>query len=159
MGAVIILAPVVVASWPAIAAAVTAAAAGLGLTAAAQGVKESLHENAKVEEKDLAVEVDLSKNQTLSQNMAAGKEMVVTKDGVKIKVKSDARGRCVVSATGRGKTKTELEGMASEFAGKITQAYVYNKVMNELRGKGFKVANEEVMTDQSIRINVRNEVE
>jgi len=49
--------------------------------------------------------------------------------------------------------------VAEEFTQKLTQCFVYNKVMKELKGKNFQVINEEVTQDQSIRINVRRWVD
>jgi ABC-type transporter MlaC component len=85
------------------------------------------------------------------------KEIVASKGSVELRVRRDDRGRCVVCATGKGKSKAELTEMAEAFANKVTQVYTYNKIMTELHAKGMKIANEEVLPDQSIRINVRNE--
>jgi hypothetical protein len=37
----------------------------------------------------------------------------------------------------------------------MTQCFVYNKVMTEMKAKGFQVVNEEIMGDESVRIHVR----
>jgi hypothetical protein len=159
MSTSIILVPIVIASWPAITAAVAAAAAGLGITALQKEgeVQEYLTEADKNQLR--TVEVELAKSTTALASMSRAQEIVVTKGDIELRVKSSETGRCHVCASGRGKSKAQLEQAAEEFAGRITQAYVYNKVMNEIRAKGLKVANEEVMKDQSIRISVRNEVE
>lgn len=158
MSTTVILVPIIIANWPAITAAVAAAAAGMGLSIHEQA-KEEARETAALEERTEQVEVELAKAQSLAKTMAGGREIVATKDGVELRVKSDAGGKCVVCASGRGKSKAKLEEMANEFAGRITQVYMYNKVMTELKAKGFKLAGEEVMKDKSIRINVRNEVD
>lgn len=49
----------------------------------------------------------------------------------------------------------EIKQIAAEFTQKLTQCFVYDKVMRELKNKQFQIVNEEVMEDQSIRINVR----
>ncbi len=45
--------------------------------------------------------------------------------------------------------------VALSFADQMTQCFVYNRVMTELRAKGLNVVNEEQLDDKSIRIHVR----
>lgn len=52
-------------------------------------------------------------------------------------------------------TTSELEQVAKGFAQKVTQCFVYDKIMRELKARRFNVVNEEVMADQAIRIHVR----
>ena len=85
--------------------------------------------------------------------------MVLTKGNVQLTVERDARGRCKVCASGKGHSKVELEQMAQQFTEKLTQCYVYDRVVRELKNKSFQVVNEEVMQDESIRINVRRWVD
>jgi len=152
MSTVIILTPVIIAAWPAIAAAVTAAAAGMGL-AVSEAVKESIHE--KDSTKTTAVEVELEDSQILSQSLSRGKELVLTKDGIALKISRDERGGIKVCAEGLGRTKAELESIAEEFVRKMTQCYVYHRTVTELKNKKFQMVNEEVTKDGTIRIHVR----
>lgn len=156
MSTVLILTPVIISSWPAITAAVAGAAAALGLVVK-ESAKEALAEqNVNVAE---SVEVELSESEVLAQQLASGKEIVLTKGLVELRVRRDERGRCVVCASGVGHSKVELKQMAEEFTKKMTQCFVYNKVTSELKNKGFQVINEEVMEDESVRINVRRWVD
>lgn len=156
MSTVLILTPVIIASWPAITAAVAGAAAALGL-AVTHSVKESVEQaNAEVEQ---SVEVELAQSQVLAQSIATGKEIVVTKDNVELRVSRDQRGRCVVCAKGLGYSKAELKQMAEEFTQKLTQCFTYNRVVSELKNKNFQIVNEEVTEDESVRINVRRWVD
>jgi alpha-D-ribose 1-methylphosphonate 5-triphosphate synthase subunit PhnG len=91
--------------------------------------------------------------------MAIDKEIVLVKGDIELRVSKDERGRCVVCAKGRGHTKAELKAIAEQFMQKMTQCFVYNRVATELKNKGFQMVNEEVMEDQSIRINVRRWVD
>ncbi len=156
MSTVLILTPVIIGSWPTITAAVVGAAAALGL-AVKESVQESMVENAAAVEQE--VEVELSESQVLAQSMATGKEIVLMRDNLEIRVSRDARGRCVVCAKGKGYSKAELKEKAEEFTQKLTQCYTYNRVMTELKSKSFQVVNEEVMDDESVRINVRRWVD
>ena len=155
MSTIVLLTPVIISSWPLITAAVAGAAAGMGL-AAKEVVEEGLE---NLEETAQSVEIELAESQVSAENIATGKEIVLVKDGVEIRVGRDDRGRCTVCAKGKGKTKAELKMIAEEFSEKMTQCFVYNRVMSELKNKDFQVVNEEVMEDQSVRINVRRWVD
>jgi len=157
MGAILILTPVVIGSWPVITAAAAAAAAALGFVA--KEVAAELANEEKHMETVESVEVDLADSEVVAQRMQAGQEIVLSRGSVEIRVKRDAQGRCVICATGKGHTEAELRQMAEQFSQKVTQCFMYDKVMRELKAKNFNVVNEEVMEDQTIRIHVRRWVE
>jgi ABC-type transporter MlaC component len=156
MSAIIVLTPVIIANWPVITAAVAGAASAMGLL-----VKESISQ--AVEEKqsnvERNVEVELSDSKVLMESMATDQEIVLTKGAIELRVKRDERGRCSVCAKGTGHSEAELKQIAEEFTGKLTQCFVYDKVMRELKNKEFQVVNEEVMEDEGIRIHVRRWVD
>lgn len=157
MSTIIILTPLVIGSWPAISAAVAAAAVGLGLNAQ-QKVKETL-ENSEEASCENAVEVELDNSEVLASQVASGKEMVFTKDGMTLRVCRNESGQCKICAEGKGYSKIELKKAAEEFLQKITQCFVYNRTITELKSKKFQMINEEVMEDGSIRVHVRRWVE
>lgn len=148
MSTVLILAPVVIGGWPAISGAAAGAAAALGLA-----LKHEIKDKAKQEERESA-EISLQESE-ITEDLHSGQEMVFAKDDCEIRVRRDERGRCVVCASGAGYSKAELQQMAEAFSEKLSQCFVYNKIMSELKHKNFNVVNEEVMDDQSIRIHVR----
>ena len=154
MSAVLILTPVIISSWPVIATAVAGAASALGLL-----VKETASEAVKQEQADASVErnveVELSQSEVLAESLVTDQEIVLTKGTVELRVKRDERGRCIVCAKGIGHTDAELKMIAEEFTQKLTQCFVYDKIMRELKTKEFQVVNEEVLKDDSIRIHVR----
>ena len=152
MGVVIILTPVVIGSWPVIAAAVTAAAAGLGLNVS-EKVREGLYEEERAAEQQ--VEVELEDSQVLAENVASGKELVLTKDGITLRVTRDARGLCKICASGKGHTQTELKQIAKEFSQKVSQCFIYNRTVTELKKHNFQTVNEDVTEDGTIRVHVR----
>jgi len=156
MSAIIVLTPVIIANWPAITAAVAGAASAMGLL-----VKESISQ--AVEEKqsnvERNVEVELSDSKVLMESMATDQEIVLTKGDIELRVKRDERGRCSVCAKGTRHSEAELKQIAEEFTQKLTQCFVYDKVVRELKRKEFQVVNEEVMEDESIRIHVRRWVD
>jgi len=155
MSTVLILTPIIVANWSVITTAVVGAASALGLVVK-ETVKEELKQQQAVEE---SVEVELSNSEVIAKNMALEKEIVLMKGNIELRVGKDERGRCRVCAKGKGHTKAELKDVAEQFTQKMTQCFVYNRVATELKNKGFQMINEEVMEDQSIRINVRRWVD
>jgi len=152
MSTIIILSPVIIASWPAITAAVAAAAVGLGLN-----VKGKAQEQNQVKvEGAVEVEVNVANSEVLTENVASGNELVLTsKEGIVLRVTRDEHGQCKVCAYGKGFSKTELKTYAEEFMQKLVQCYAYNRTVTELKNKEFQMINEEVMEDGSIRLHVR----
>ncbi|MHC4646230.1 MAG: hypothetical protein ACYTBJ_12065 [Planctomycetota bacterium] len=152
-----ILAPVIMGGWPAITAAAAAAAAALGCV-----VKESVQEAVQQQQSTAvgqSVEVELTEGEVIAENIATGKEIVLTKGNVELRISRDERGHCKVCASGPGHTETELRRIAEEFAQRMTQCFVYNRVTSELKNKGFQVIDEEIMEDESVRIHVRRWVD
>ena len=158
MSTVLILTPIIIGGgWPAISAAVVGAAAALGFTVhkTATEVEQKVETAQGVEN----VEIDLAESEALAQNLTTGQKIVVTKGDIKITVERDARGRCKVCASGKDYAKAELKQAAEEFTQKLTQCFVYNKVMKQLKTKNFQVVNEEVTQNKDIRIHVRRWVD
>ena len=153
MSTVIILTPIIIASWPTITAAVAAAAVGLGLT-----VKEEIQQEQETHVENQA-EVELENSEVLAKGMAVDKELVLTRGEITIRVRRDERGQCRVCAEGKGHTKAELKQIAEEFAQKLAQCYAYHQTVSELKNKQFQMVHEEVTEDGSIRLHVRRWVE
>jgi hypothetical protein len=156
MGVVLILTPVVVGSWPLIASAVTAAAAGLGL-AVSEEVKDSVRESSQ--QKATAYEMELDNSKIDVGSLASGKSLVLKKDNVTMQVSRDERGQLKVHASGIGRSQTELQMIAEEFVQKVNQCFIYNRTVTELKNKKFQMINEEVAKDGTIRIHVRRNEE
>ena len=157
MSTVLILTPVIISSWPAITAAVAGAATALGFVM--HKTVQEVMAGVQTEEGVQNVEVELAESEVLAQSLSTNQQIVLTKGDIKIVVERDARGRCKVCASGKGHGKAELKQVAEEFTQKLTQCFLYNKVMQELKNKSFKVVNEEVTRDQDIRIHVRRWVD
>ena len=157
MSTVLILTPVIISSWPAITAAVAGAATALGFVM--QKTSQEVMAGVETQESVENVEVELAESEVLAQSLATNQQIVLNKGDIKIVVERDARGRCKVCASGKGHSKVELKQVAEEFTQKLTQCFVYNKVMKELKSKSFQVVNEEVTQNQDIRIHVRRWVD
>ncbi|UCG47804.1 MAG: DUF1257 domain-containing protein [Phycisphaerales bacterium] len=156
MSTVLVLVPIVSGGWPLITAAVAGAASALGLVVKETAKQEIEDAN---QEQLQQVQVELAESEILAQSMVTGQEIVLVKGDIELRVRRDERGRCVVCAAGKGHSEAELKQMVDQFTQKLTQCFVYNRVATELKTKGFQVVDEEVMQDESIRINVRRYVE
>ena len=157
MSTVLILAPVIISNWPAIAVAAAGAASALGFTVRKTVQEEELQSQQAETEQN--VELELANSEVLAQGLATDQKIVLTKGSVQIMVERDARGRCKVCASGKGLSKAQLKQTAEEFTQKLTQCFIYDKVMKQLKSKSFQVVNEELMQDDSIRIHVRRWVD
>ena len=162
MSAVCILTPTIIAAWPAISAAVAGAAAVLGFSVAKEGAR-AFNESAAVSEglqqaEQTTVEVEVENAEVLGENIAAEREIVLIKGDVRVRVCRDLRGAFKVCVDGKGQSREELEEIGQRVVQKVTQMYVYNKVMTELKNKGFTVVNEGVSEDETVHIHVRQQV-
>ena len=153
MSTVLILAPIVIGSWPAISGAAVGAAAALGFVLKKE-LAEAVKEESTTDVNEQA-EVLLEQSEVVAQSMHSGQEMIFAKGNMQIRVHKDERGRCAVCASGHGYTKQQLKEAAEAFSGKLTQCFMYDRVMTEIKNKNFNVVNEEVMDDESVRIHVR----
>ena len=157
MSTALILAPIIIANWPAIAVAAAGAASALGFTLK-QTAEEALKQEQKAETQE-NVELELADSQVLAQGLATDQKIVLTKGSTQITVERDARGRCKICASGKGQSKAQLKQAAEEFTQKLTQCFIYDKVMKQLKSKNFQVVDEQAMQDESIRIHVRRWVD
>lgn len=155
MSSVCILVPTVIATWPVISAAVTGAAAALGMTLARE---EHHNREIKASPKHQSVEIALNNSEVVEEGLFSGEEMVLEKGDMRVRVYRDERGECRVCVEGEGHSKEDLKFFGEQVAGKITQMFVYNKVMTELGSKGFSVVKNEMSEDQTVHLHVRRTV-
>jgi len=138
--------PGLVEEWPFLRATATAAGAALGYS--------------ETESKQLApqgnrsVTVPLEDSNILGDTMARDSQFTIDKGDIKATFSREADGRVSVHVSGENKTDSELQTLGKELTGRVTQQYAYNKVITEMKKKGFTVTSEEVANDQTIRIHV-----
>jgi nitrogen fixation protein FixH len=154
MSCVCILTPVVIAAWPAFSAAVVAGAASLGYQVAAEAA--DLKQNAGAEKNSSKVQLEIENSDVVTNQLSREQRIAVTRDGVTITFSRDARGKASLCVTGDGRGKEELRAMGEELSQAVVQQYVYQKLMDEMRAKGFNVVEEETNQDRSIRLKVRH---
>jgi Tfp pilus assembly protein PilV len=152
MGAVSILAPVIIAAWPAFSAAVVAAAASLGYQVASEAKNQAAAAAQKLAQ---PVRLEIERSEVVTDQLGRDQHMTVTRNGVTVTFSRDARGKALLLVTGTGQSQEELRALGEEMSQHVVQQYVYQKLMNEMRTRGFNVVEEEVNEDRSIRLKVR----
>jgi hypothetical protein len=161
VSAICILAPAVVAGWPAITAAVAGAAAALGISvtqeAAAGVARVAVSRSVKVSQTN-SVELAAEQCEILQDQLVTDREIVLQGDGIQLRVYRDESGRCGVSATGAGRSKEELRACGERFLQKLVQMYVYNRTVTELKSHGYELLNESVSADETVHLRVRRAV-
>ena len=151
MSTVMVIAPLVIANWSVISAAVVGAVGVLGFSTVNEGVTASR----RVKELNRA-EIQLDESEILEGSGGSGEEIVVQRDDVRAIFSRDARGALKVCVEGHGRTKSELRKIGEELIGRVTQQYVYHRVVTELANRNMAIVNEEVSEDRTVKIRVRN---
>ena len=154
MSAVCILTPVVIATWPAFGAAVVAAASSMGFELATELGRENTTIRAQAKASSVRLEIDRS--EVVTGQLGRDQSIAVTRDSVTIRFSRDARGKASLCVTGTGHADEELRAMGEALSQSVVQHYVYQKLMDEMRSKGFDIVEEEVREDRSIRLKVRH---
>jgi hypothetical protein len=154
MSAVCILTPVVIMAWPAFSAAVVAAAASLGYQVAAEVNNQRAVDIGR--QTGTAVQLEIERSEVLTNQLGRDQRIAVSRDGVTVTFSRDARGKASLCVTGSGQDNETLRALGEELSQAVVQQYVYQKLMDEMRSRGFNVVEEEVSEDRSIRLKVRH---
>jgi hypothetical protein len=150
MSAVCILAPVVIAAWPAFSAAVAAAAVSLGYQ-----VTSEVLSHQSVNTTTNTVNLEITQSELVTDQLGRDQRIRVSRDGVIITFSRDARGRASLCVTGEGVDEATLRSLGEEMSRAVVQQYVYQRLMDEMRSKGFVVVEEQSEADRTIRLKVR----
>ena len=148
MSVTFLVVPVVVGGWPTMCAAASVAAASLGYK-----VLEGLEE-CRIEEVR-HVELELENSTVLTGGIREDDELILAKDGVRVRLYKDARGGCAIHVYGRGKSDLELKAEGEELLQQMKKQYAYRRVTEELKNKGFSITGEESGEDGRIRVRFR----
>ncbi len=154
MSAVCILTPVVIMAWPAFSAAVVAAAGSLGWQVAVEVNRQCPGET--VRPNTNSVQLEIERSEVVTQQLGRDQRIAVARDGVTVAFSRDARGKATLCVTGHGQSDETLRTLGEELSQAVVQRYVYQKLMDEMRSRGFNVVEEEVHADRSIRLRVRH---
>lgn len=151
MSSVVVIMPVVIASWPVISAAVTAAVGSVGFAVArgAAAQRSTLQEKARAE-------IELEESEILQEAGVSGETIVVEREGMRATFSRDARGALKLCMEGEGYSKAELKRVGQELVERVTQQYVYHRVVTELKQRNMNIVDESVAADRTVTIRVRN---
>jgi hypothetical protein len=152
MSAVCILAPVVIAGWPAFSAAVVAAATSLGYQVVAQAQDQKV----AVASDHAKVQLEIAQSELVTNQLGRDQRLNVTRNGVTVSFSRDARGRASLCVSGGGQSEEALRAMGEELSQRVVQKYVYQKLMDEMKTRGFVVVEEEAEANNAIRLKVRH---
>lgn len=154
MSAVCILTPVVVMAWPAFSAAVVAAAGALGYQVASEA--EQFNQAQVERDTNNRVQLEIERSEVVTNQLGRDQRISVTRNGVTVTFSRDARGKASLCVTGNGENEETLRALGEELSQGVVQQYVYQRLMDEMRSRGFNVVEEEVSEDRSIRLKVRH---
>ncbi len=153
MSSIVVITPVVIASWPVISAAITAAVGSIGFSIArGSGGQQA---TVRVQEK-VTAEIEVEDSEILKESAGAGESMVVEREGIRATFSRDTRGALKVCMEGHGYSKTELKKVGQELVERVTQQYVYHRVVTELKQRKMNIVDENVAADRTVTIRVRN---
>jgi hypothetical protein len=151
MSAIIVLTPIIIANWPAITAVVVAAVGTMGFSTVQQAQAQETHASGTTRE-----EIEVDNSEILANAAGCGETIVVEREGLRAVFSRDARGALRVCVEGHGHSKAELRKIGQELIDRVTQQYVYHRVVSELKQREMHVVSEEVEEDRTVRIRVRN---
>jgi hypothetical protein len=152
MSTVLVVAPLIITHWPVITAAVMATVGTMGFS-----VVNGPDQDRRRQASGLTrAEIEVEDAEILAEAGSTAEELVVERDGVLAVFSRDARGALKVCMEGRNCSKGELKRIGEELIGRVTQQYVYHRVVTELKDRNMAIVNEEVTADSSVRIRVRN---
>jgi hypothetical protein len=152
MSSILVVTPLVVASWPLLSAAITAAVGTMGFAAAQnQGPRVRQMIDTKTR-----AEIELADSEILAGTAGSGEQMVVERDGIRAVFSRDARGALKLCVEGSGQSKAELKRLGEALVGRVTQQYAYHKLVSELKDRRMTILQERVGDDQAIHIRVRS---
>ena len=110
MSAVCILAPVVIAAWPAFSAAVVAAACSMGYVVAEETAKQ-IAACGEQEKSINRVNLEIDQSELVTGQLGRDQRISVSRDGVTVTFSRDARGKAALCVTGSGQSDEALRAM------------------------------------------------
>src|SRR5690348_9893571 len=118
MSAVCILAPVVIAAWPAFSAAVVAAATSLGYQVAREAAREP-HARAVARNDSTQVGREIERSEVVTHQRGRAQRTAVTREGVPVTLARDARGKAPLCVPGQGHSREELLALGEELSQRV----------------------------------------
>lgn len=141
-----VMLPAAGAAWPILVGAAAAAASALGYSAV-DGAGE-------VEGEEM-VEIAVENAEAVSGSLAHGETLTFVQGEVRLTFARGSDGTIAVQVHAAGKSKAELKQIGETFAQRVTQQYVYNRLLEEMDKREFNLIDQEVEDDGTVRLHVR----
>lgn len=132
--------------WPLCVAAATSAAAVMGY---------ALTKNSDAVDVADAVEIELENADEVMAMVGEGESVCFTNGTETIVFSRDSEGKTSVKVHGDNLSKEQLRQIGEEFAKKVVQQYVYNRLVNEMEKQHFNLVEQDVDDDGTVRLKVR----
>jgi hypothetical protein len=136
---------------------VTAAVASMGFSVAqSRAAAQATIAEAVREQKHKTVDIEVEQSEILADAMTNQKIVVERGDGVRGVFTRDERGALRLCMEGESVSKDELRRIGQELIDRVTQQYVYHRVVTELKQRNMTIVDESVSADRTVKIKVRN---
>src|SRR3954471_22505850 len=152
MSTVLVVTPLIIAAWPTLTAAISAAVGTMGF-AVTQKATPQVRE---LQDAVNRTEIELDNTEILEGSEALGETLTVEREGLRAVFSRDARGALKLCLEGSHLTKEQLHELGETLVGRVTQQYVYHRVVSELKEREMAIVEERVADDQTIKIRVRH---
>ncbi len=156
MSTVLVVTPILIAHWPVMAAAISAAVGACGFTLVQEAVAVTANQSQGESTGTTREVIEVEESEIMGSTAGTGETMVVERDGVRATFSRDPRGGLRICMEGKGVSKSHLRALGEELLGRVTQQYAYHRIMTELKSRNMTVVGEEMTEQQSVKIRVRN---
>ena len=147
-----VVTPILIASWPAVSAAVSAAIATMGFSVAYDSANAAVSSSSSTSREEIEVE----DSEILGDAVGTDQKIVVERNGIRATFSRDARGGLRLCMEGSGLSKSQLRELGEELLGRVTQQYAYHRIVSELKERNMTIVEEQMTDQQSVKIRVRN---
>ena len=154
MSSVVVITPLVIAGWPVISVAVTAAVASMGFSVVRAAAAQPAVAAAKGEGRN-KVDIELDESEILASSVS-NEQIVVERDGICATFSRDERGALKLCMEGESHSKADLKRIGEDLVNRVTQQFVYHRVVSELKQRNMTIVDEQVAADRTVKIRVRN---
>lgn len=153
MSVVAVFTPMVVnVAWPVVSAMAVSALTSMGYAVVRS--KSSVADDADVDTKAASkVEMPVKQSQGFEETLGEEEELVLQRQDITLAFKKGADGKLKVCVSGK-KDEAELQAAGKEAVDKFMQAYAHKKIADELKKRGFSLA-EERLEDGTIRLKAK----
>src|SRR5207237_9608120 len=86
----------------------------------------------------------------------SNEQIVVERDGSRATFSRDERGALKLCMEGESHSKADLKRVGEDLVNRVTQQFVYHRVVSELKQRNMTIVHEEVGADRTVKIRVRN---